>query len=251
MNENERIKKIVIDFQNLIISAATGTTITPVTYQELRNDLLSEPSIRDFIPEFVITSRDLSRYWNYISIKFSTYRERRTYIWSKFDPLLRFLENENFEPVEIQVLDLLKGLKVPIINEYWKKTLERKKTDPEGAITSAKSMLESVCKHILDVHKVEYTAKDDIKTLYKKTSDSLKTNTTPKTNQTLLKIFSGCTSIIIGVSELRNNFGDAHGKGFSHSKINGNFVDFAINLSGSMTIFLIKTHLYNKKNQEK
>ncbi|MDO8260318.1 MAG: abortive infection family protein [Candidatus Magasanikbacteria bacterium] len=246
MSENKRILKIVTDFQELLIAGATGTTIPPAKYQELRNNILSEPFIRDWVPEFVITSRDLSRFWNFISSKSSTYKGRRIFIWGQMDPLIKYLENENFDPINLKMFELIKGLNVPIIAEHWKKTSERLKNDPEGAITSAKSMVETVCKHILDVHKETYTEYDDIKSLYKNTSKVLKIDTNPKINQTLLKIFSGCTSTITGIAELRNQVGDAHGKGISYSKINNIFAELAVNLSGSMTIFLIKTHLDNK-----
>lgn len=35
------------------------------------------------------------------------------------------------------------------VNRFWQKCLDRKSRDPDGAITAARSMLESVCKHIL------------------------------------------------------------------------------------------------------
>ena len=247
MNEIERIKKNVIEFQDLIIAAATGTTIDPRTYQRVRNDLLSEPLIRTCIPEFIITSRDLARFWSFISSDMKTYQERRKFIWSSIDPILSYLENESFEPAGIEMQEILDGLNLPVVSDIWKKTLERKKTDPEGAVTTAKSLIESVCKHILDSHKIKYTDKDDIQSLYKKTAGALDINANPKANQVLLKIFSGCSSIIMGVSELRNKFGDAHGKGSSHGKLDESYAGFAIGLAGSMTIFLIKTHLNNKK----
>ncbi|MGC9949723.1 MAG: hypothetical protein ABSF64_25425 [Bryobacteraceae bacterium] len=36
------------------------------------------------------------------------------------------------------------------IGELWRKALDRRHEDPEGAITAARTLLESVCKHILD-----------------------------------------------------------------------------------------------------
>jgi len=36
------------------------------------------------------------------------------------------------------------------VREAWRKALERRSSDPEGAITSAKTLLETVCKHIIE-----------------------------------------------------------------------------------------------------
>ena len=36
------------------------------------------------------------------------------------------------------------------VHDAWQKALDRRTTDPEGAITAAKTLLETVCKHIID-----------------------------------------------------------------------------------------------------
>ena len=42
------------------------------------------------------------------------------------------------------------------ISEVWRKVLNRRCDDTEGAITTARTLLESGCKHILDERRVEY-----------------------------------------------------------------------------------------------
>ena len=249
MNEIDRIKKVVTKFQEMIINAATGTETHPALYENSRNNILSEPLIRNHIPEFVISCRDLKRYWAFIKNQSSTYQGRREFIWGKLDPILTYLENDSFEPIGIEIQDVLTELNIPVISGIWKKALERKNDDPDGAITSAKSLLETVCKHILDEHGENYSASDDMPKLYKKAAKILNIGIDPKINQILLKIFSGCTSVIIGVTELRNKFGDAHGKGKKHIKTDEKFTSLAIGLAGSMTVFLVKTHLESIKQK--
>lgn len=249
MNEIDRIKKIVIQFQEMIINAATGTSIHPAEYERLRNNILSEPLIRNHIPEFVISCRDLKRYWAFIKKQSPNYQGRRDFIWKKLDPILTYLENDSFEPIGIEIQDVLAELNIPAISGIWKKALERKNYDPDGAITSAKSLLETVCKYILDEHGEIYSTSDDMPKLYKKITKILKIDPDPKIDQILLKIFSGCISVVNGVADLRNKFGDAHGKGKKDKRSDEKFASLAIGLAGTMTIFLVKSHLENLKKE--
>ena len=58
--------------------------------------------------------------------------------------------------------------------------------DPEGAITSARTLIESVCKYILDEAKITYDDRQDLQKLYKQTAEYL--NLAP--SSTIRKIFS-------------------------------------------------------------
>jgi hypothetical protein len=51
--------------------------------------------------------------------------------------------------------------------------LERRSDDPEGAITSARTLLETVCKHILDEGGIKYDDDADLPKLYRVTADVL------------------------------------------------------------------------------
>lgn len=59
------------------------------------------------------------------------------------------------------------------ISESWDKARARRFDDPEGAITAARTLLESVCKHILDECGVEYGDNADLPKLYGLTSKGL------------------------------------------------------------------------------
>jgi hypothetical protein len=45
---------------------------------------------------------------------------------------------------------LLSRLSPEAVQTVWQRALERRISDPEGAITAARSLLEAVCKHVLD-----------------------------------------------------------------------------------------------------
>jgi phage terminase large subunit-like protein len=60
------------------------------------------------------------------------------------------LEAESRTPSDAAITATVKAVSSDYIQETWHKALERRASDPEGAITAARTLLESVCKHILD-----------------------------------------------------------------------------------------------------
>lgn len=130
-------------------------------YKDLRNELLSVPRIAKLLPRFVHVCRDLSEFWSFIKPKFATYAERREYLRSEFDPLLTTLESESRTPSDAGISATVRAVSSSYIQEAWHKALERRGPDPEGAITAARTLLESVCKHILDAAVVTYDDSSD------------------------------------------------------------------------------------------
>jgi uncharacterized protein YfkK (UPF0435 family) len=85
-------------------------------------------------------------------------------------------------------------------------------SDPEGAITLARSLLESVLKHILDERKVAYNDKADLPELYRIVAKELNLAPDQHTEETFKRILGGITSVVNELGSLRNRLGDAHGK---------------------------------------
>ncbi len=69
-------------------------------------------------------------------------------------PLIDHLEGANRTPADAVVRDVSEG-----VHKVWIKALERRHTDPEGAITSARTLLETVCKRVFDEIGMEYDDK--------------------------------------------------------------------------------------------
>jgi hypothetical protein len=128
-----------------------------------------------------------------------------------------------------------------------KKGLTRKTSDPEGAITIARTILESVCKHILDERSVKYDAnKIELPELYRLTSKELNLSPSQHTEEIFKQILGSCSGIISGLGALRNKLGDAHGKGKAKVKPAARHAELAVNLSGTMALYLIETYNANK-----
>jgi hypothetical protein len=127
------------------------------------------------------------------------------------------------------------------VQSVWNRALERRISDPEGAITSARALLETVCKHILDDLKVDYDDAADLPKLYRLTSQALQIAPSQHSQAVFKQILGGCTSVVEGLGALRNRLGDAHGGGRAKVRPAPRHAQLAVNLAGSMTSFLVAT----------
>ena len=210
-------------------------------YARLRQVLLAQPAVEAYVPRFVRTCRDLFQFWQFIKRKYGHYAERREYIWDEFRPLLELLESRAHTPIQPSDQQVLSRLSPESVQTVWQRALERQNADPEGAITAARSLLETVCKHILDDLSGSYDENADLPKLYRLTSEALSIAPSQHTAQVFKQILGGCTSVVEGLAALRNRLGDAHGGGRARVRPAPRHAQLAVNLAGSMTSFLVAT----------
>ena len=217
------------------------------TYEDLRKLVISDPRSKKSAPEFVKANRSLPQFWNFIKGRFEHYKERREFIWGEFGPLHNQLEGSGRVPADDQVSDVLSRLDVENVHSVWQKALERRKDDPEGAITSARTLLEAVCKHILDEAGVKYEDAADLPKLYKTVAAQLNLAPSQHTETIFKQILGGCSAVVEGLGAMRNKLSDSHGKGSKGAKPETRHAELAVNLAGSMATFLIETWEHIKK----
>jgi hypothetical protein len=233
--------------QNLMVSVATGGVYEDLCYKLLRQYFVDNRETLDVVPKFIRTNRDLSQFWSLIKAKFKTYQDRRNFIWSEFSPLMDLLEGRNNKPSDTTISEVLKSFDEDGIYAIWAKALERRKTDPEGAITMSRTLMETVCNHILDNSDVEYERdKIELPDLYKLTSKELNIAPSQHTQEIFKQILGGVTSIVTGLGALRNKLGDAHGQGKLPVRPAQRHAHLAVNLAGATAIFLVET--WHSKN---
>ena len=226
-------------FQNLLISYATGGDVTEAEFKRAREELLAEPSVKDRLPRLVRTCRDLKQFWGFIKSKSGKYQGRREYLWEQFRSVLEFLD-EGGTPADEAVSEILAKFDTEHVHRVWERALERRSDDPEGAITSARTLLETVCKHILDENDVVYDDAD-LPKLYRLTAKELDLAPNLQTEDIFRRIFGGCQSVVEGLGALRNKLSDAHGKGKTPVKPVARHAELAVNLAGAMATFLVAT----------
>lgn len=251
-NDNE-LKELDTDFeraqylQQILVEHATGGTGNEKHYSVLRSYFLQKHDTKALMPSWIKVNRNLSQFWSFIKQKFSTYNERRNFIWKEFNPLISYLEFSEECVIANNVFKHLEVLSSEYINTEWEKALDRKDKDPDGAITIARTVVESVLKHILDELGISYENKEDLKDLYNKVSKELNLSPGQHNEEIFKRILGGCFTVINGLSSLRNYFGDAHGKGKKRYRPKPRHAELAINLAGSLCLFIIDTYLSNKR----
>ena len=238
---NDELISKVESLKTMLVSRATGGLGDEIEYKRLRRELTNTPRIAKLLPKFVYVSRDLMEFWSFIKPKFGTYAERREYLRTEFDSLLTMLETASRTPSDAPITATVRAVSSSYVQEAWQKAVERRSTDPEGAITAARTLLESVCKHILDAAGASYDDSADLPKLYTLTAKQLNLSPSQHTEQLFKQILGGCQTVVEGLGSLRNRHSDAHGKGASGSRPAARHAELAVNLSGTMATFILQT----------
>ncbi len=159
----------------------------------------------------------------------------------EFDAVLSMLESEARSPSDPGVSAVVQRINSSYVLETWQKALERRTSDPEGAITAARTLLEAVCKHILDENGAAYKDTEDLPKHYGLAAVQLNLSPSQHTEQVFRQIRGSCQSVVEGLGTLRNRLSDAHGKGKAAVRPAPRHAELAVNLAGSMATFLIQT----------
>jgi hypothetical protein len=246
MNElSEKLESL----QNLLISISTGGSGDDKEYKKLRQEIIDHFLLKDIAPRFLRTCRKNGEFWQYIKEKFSSYAERRKFIWNEFRPLFERIEGSKAVPSDASIAESFEQFNAATTHQLWLRAMDRRETDPEGAITLARTLLETVCKHILDENNTAYETDSDLPALYKTVAKTLYIAPSQHSEQIFKQILGGCAAVVEGLGALRNRLSDAHGQGKRPVKPAPRHAELAVNLAGAVSMFLVATH-QNKATKE-
>src|SRR5690349_15355073 len=93
--------------QMQLIGQATSAGGDQATYVRLRRELLADPVVGPKLPRYVRTCTDLGQFWQFIKYEFSTYRERREFIWTAFRPIIDQVSGLQVTPADVQASNVL------------------------------------------------------------------------------------------------------------------------------------------------
>lgn len=244
----QELAEQIESLKNLLIARATGEGGDEAQYKTLRKTVINDPKIKDIVPRFVRTCNNLGEFWQFIKYEHSSYAARRQFIWDAFRPMTDRIEGASTTPSDEKVSATLEKFDSESIHRVWVKALDRRETDPEGAITLARTLLESVCKHILDERNVAYAHDVDLPGLYKLAANALNLAPSQHSEQVFKQILGGCTAVVEGLGALRNRLSDAHGQGKKPVKPAARHAELAVNLAGAVAMFLVATHETSSMN---
>lgn len=212
-------------------------------YKLARRRLMEHPASKRLLPEFVRFSSDAdsvqSALWSVASGP-GSWAIRRGYVTDAFIPLLTFLDSGG-GAADATITDGLDVYDAPAVQTFWAKALERRTTDPDGAVTAASTLLEEVCKHIIEDSGAEWETKWNVPKLYSEAAKVLKLAPSQHQEEVFKTILGNCQSVVQSIGSLRNKGGDAHAGGRSRVPFKPRHAALTVNLAGSMALFLIET----------
>ena len=232
--------------ESILIDAATGGRHEDEdhVYARLRRVFMDDPETKPLLPDFVRSYRSLSAFWPFIKNAAGTYAERRQLISAAFNPLIDQLEGLDRAPGDVIMSDALQAFDAEGVHSVWSKALARRTSDPEGAITLARTLLETVIKRILDDLGSAYTKKDDLPKLYGKVAKALNLAPNQHAEEPIKAILGGAINLVNGIGTLRNRLSDSHGRGGAFTvRPSPRHASLAVNTAGAVATFLVETHL--------
>jgi len=156
------------------------------------------------------------------------------------------------KPVQNLKISRIKNIDYSFVQEHIKKC-DKKINDEDfsGAITNARSLVETILLHIESkLFKIDGKFNGDLNSLYKKISKklNLSIDKNQKIENSLKKIISGLFSIISGIAELGNDLGDRHGKATKKYTAKKYHAILVVNSAKTFTEFIFSS--YENQNTE-
>ncbi|MFE4133884.1 abortive infection family protein [Peribacillus sp. YIM B13482] len=197
------------------------------------------------VPSFISECRSIEEAVDELFSDGSASYIQINYINKQFNKFIDYLEDRQFDVQIVHVeCEVPEELTFEHILESIAKCENRINTkDYSGAVTSAKTLVEGVCKEIL--HKfpdVTIGNKTDLPQLFTKVRQKLNLDPgDPKLDKQLKEVISGLIKIVNGISEVRNSYGDSH---LSNEIIKEHHSLVVVNSAKTVVTFLFKTYEY-------
>lgn len=232
-----------IRLQDGLIAEATGHSFDGGNdaYKELRRHFAQRADTKTRLPAFIKRCSDLAQFWGWIKHEKPSYAERRQLIWGAFRPLLDYLEGLDRTPAVAPITEALEAFDPDNVHAAWQKALDRRSSDPEGAITAARTLIETVCKHVLDHTGATYPDDADLPKLWSMASEQLNLAPSQHHEESFKVILGSCQQIVNRLGTLRNKISDSHGQGRRPVRPKTRHAELAVNLAGTMAAFLVAT----------
>lgn len=143
----------------------------------------------------------------------------------------------------------LSGVNIPSLRHDWFTAASRLEVSISGAVTAARTMLEAVCKTILDEHNITPQDRGDLARLYNQTRTCLGIVPTAGATQSIYEMCTGAAGVVSGLAGLSNASGDRHGLVGGAELSDRTFAGLAVHASGALCLFLAQTHLFRMRTR--
>jgi len=149
--------------------------------------------------------------------------------------------------------DVLSGTDVSYVSQQITRMETAVNQDPELAIGTAKELVETCCKSILNECNVSFSKSDDLQKLVKNTVKHLELTPADipdraKASDTIKRLLSNLATITQGVAQLRNHYGTGHGKLSANKGLQPRHAKLVVGAASTLAVFLTETHKVRKSN---
>lgn len=142
--------------------------------------------------------------------------------------------------------EIKKYLNTEYVNKKIDSMNESISNDTELAIGMAKEFIETVCKSILKKHNKTIDKNWNLGQLIKNTYNILdfksqEANNPQKAENCIIQVLKGTTTIINGITELRNAYGTGHGKEADFVTLESKYARLIVGMVSELVIFFLAT----------
>ena len=154
-------------------------------------------------------------------------------------------EATGINPTTIDALNQLRDLANTLNSEYINRSIVRMltavKDDPELAIGSAKELVETICKTILDDKGIPRTDRENVPQLVRMTLDTIRPANEflidQESEQIVIEAVASLATIALNIARLRNKHGTGHGKDAEKVEIDPIYATLAVNAASTIALF--------------
>jgi hypothetical protein len=147
--------------------------------------------------------------------------------------------------IAIDFANLLKSNQLHNVIDDFNRACENVEVDPDIAIASASSTLESICKSVCDFFNESYPAVESMQPLIHKAYKLLNLSPDQHADEQIKKILGGLNSVATGIGTLRTKNSAAHGHGTKKIKLSQRHARLVINGCATIGIFILETYYDN------
>lgn len=164
----------------------------------------------------------------------------------------KYKDNDDVSPAVNALNDVSKEISSQYIDSQIKLVTDHINDNPTLAIGKSKELIETICKHILehfnhavgDAESLPKLVKETMKCM-ECTPDSI--NDSVKDSGVIKNILNNLASVANNIAELRNNYGDGHGKSPSYVGLQPRHAKLALGACSTIVTFLWETFKFKTK----
>lgn len=239
----------LIDFVKDIESSKPITTLKPNEQFQLINEI-------SYHLQSTMTTTEINNYLSAFSVK----TEKVNIVPSKRVYVQELLNNASSDQIieiansidiripnsglfgDSTIKNLIESKDLKSIIADFNRAVSNIEVDPDLAIASASSTLESICKCIIELEGSELPKKQTMSQLVSYASKLLNLSPNDHENGEVKRVLGGIQNVMLGIGALRTGYSSAHGHGLKRHRINVRHVRMLVNSMATYGTFFLETY---------